>query len=49
MTNPDQPVMPPKVSYRQALRFAEEHKRGRAHRATAAASPFRDKIEDLKP
>jgi hypothetical protein len=48
MTNPDEPVMPPKVSYRQARRFAEAYKRGRPHRATSAAIPFRDKIEDLK-
>jgi pyruvate dehydrogenase (quinone) len=49
MTNPDEPVMPPKVSYRQARRFADEYKHGGAHRATTAATPFRDKIEDLKP
>jgi pyruvate dehydrogenase (quinone)/pyruvate oxidase len=49
MTNPDEPVMPAKVSYREARRFAEAYKHGHARRATAAATPFRDKIEDLKP
>jgi hypothetical protein len=49
MTNPDEPVMPPQGQLPSAGRFAEEHQRGHAHRATAAATPFRDKIEDLKP
>lgn len=48
LTNPDEPPMPPKVSYEQAKGFAKAFLRGQPHKATIATTLFRDKIEELR-
>jgi pyruvate dehydrogenase (quinone)/pyruvate oxidase len=47
LTNPDEPPMPPKVSYEQAKKFAQAFVRGQPHKATIASTIFRDKISEL--
>jgi pyruvate dehydrogenase (quinone) len=46
--NPDEPPMPPKVTYDQAKGFAEAFLKGQPRRATIASTLFRDKIDQLK-
>jgi pyruvate dehydrogenase (quinone) len=48
LTNPDEPPMPPKVSYEQAKGFAKAFLKGQPHKATIASTLFRDKIAELK-
>jgi hypothetical protein len=48
LTNPEEPPMPPRVSYEQAKGFAKAFLRGQPHRATIASTLFRDKIDELK-
>lgn len=48
VVNPDEPPMPPKVSYEQAKGFAEAFLKGQPHRATIASTLFRDKIAQLR-
>jgi pyruvate dehydrogenase (quinone) len=48
LTNPNEPPMPPKVTYEQAKGFAEAFLHGQPHRATIASTIFRDKIDELK-
>jgi pyruvate dehydrogenase (quinone) len=48
LTNPDEPPMPPKVSYEQAKKFAQAFVRGQPHKATIASTIFRDKISELR-
>src|SRR5690348_2884479 len=46
--NPDEPPLPGKVEYKQAVKFAEAFLRGQPRKATIATTLFRDKIEQLK-
>jgi pyruvate dehydrogenase (quinone)/pyruvate oxidase len=46
--NPDEPPMPGKVQYKQAVKFAEAFLKGQPHKATIASTLFRDKISELK-
>ncbi len=46
--NPDEPPLPGKVEYQQALKFAEAFMRGQPRKATIATTLFRDKVEQLK-
>ncbi len=46
--NPDEPPLPGKVEYQQAVKFAEAFLRGQPRKATIATTLFRDKIEQLK-
>jgi pyruvate dehydrogenase (quinone)/pyruvate oxidase len=48
MVNPDEPPMPPKVTYDEAKGFAQSFLKGTPRRATIASTLFRDKIEQLK-
>jgi thiamine pyrophosphate-dependent acetolactate synthase large subunit-like protein len=48
LTNPDEPPMPPKVSYEQAKGFAKAFLKGQPHKATIASTLFRDKIAELR-
>ncbi len=48
LVNPDEPPMPPKVSYEQAKGFATAFLKGQPHKATIASTLFRDKIAELK-
>ena len=48
VVNPDEPPMPPKVTYKQAKGFAEAFLKGQPHRATIASTLFRDKIAELR-
>ena len=48
LTNPDEPPMPPKVSYDQAKGFAEAFLHGQPRKTTIASTLFRDKIAELK-
>ncbi len=48
LTNPDEPPMPPKVSYEQAKGFTKAFLKGQPHKATIASTLFRDKISELK-
>ncbi len=48
LTNPDEPPMPPKVSYDQAKGFAKAFLKGQPHKATIASTLFRDKIAELR-
>src|SRR5205085_11952909 len=43
--NPDEPPMPPKVTYKQAKGFAEAFLKGQPRRASIASTIFRDKLE----
>jgi pyruvate dehydrogenase (quinone)/pyruvate oxidase len=47
VVNPDEPPMPPKVRYDQAVRFAESFLRGQPRRASIASTLFRDKLDQL--
>ena len=46
--NPDEPPLPGKVEYKQAVKFAEAFLRGQPRKSTIATTLFRDKIEQLK-
>jgi pyruvate dehydrogenase (quinone)/pyruvate oxidase len=46
--NPDEPPLPGKVEYKQAVKFAEAFLRGQPRKATIASTLFKDKIEQLK-
>ena len=46
--NPDEPPLPGKVEYQQAVKFAEAFLRGQPRKMTIASTLFRDKIEQLK-
>ena len=48
VTNPDEPPMPPKVTYEQAKGFTEAFLKGQPHKATIATTLFRDKISELR-
>jgi pyruvate dehydrogenase (quinone) len=48
VVNPDEPPMPPKVTYEQAKGFAESFLKGQPRRSTIASTVFRDKIDELK-
>ena len=48
LTNPDEPPMPPKVTYEQASGFAKAFLKGQPHKATIATTLFRDKIDQLR-
>jgi pyruvate dehydrogenase (quinone) len=47
--DPNEPPMPGKVSYEQAVHFAQAFLRGEPHRAAMATTLFKDKIKELKP
>ena len=46
--NPDEPPLPGKVEYKQAVKFAEAFLRGQPRKATIATTLFRDKIDQLR-
>jgi pyruvate dehydrogenase (quinone)/pyruvate oxidase len=46
--NPDEPPLPGKVEYKQAVKFAEAFLRGQPRKATIASTQFKNKIEQLK-
>jgi pyruvate dehydrogenase (quinone)/pyruvate oxidase len=46
--NPDEPPLPGKVEYNQAVKFAEAFLRGQPRKATIATTLFKDKIDELK-
>ena len=48
LTNPDEPPLPPKVTYQQAKKFAEAFLLGQPHRATIASTLFRDRLSELR-
>jgi len=48
VVNPDEPPMPPKVTYKQAKGFAESFLKGQPRRSTIASTLFRDKIDELR-
>ena len=48
LTNPDEPPMPAKVSYEQAVGFAKAFLRGEPDRAPIASTLFKDKIAELR-
>ena len=48
VVNPDEPPMPAKVHYDEAVKFARSFLKGTPRRATIASTLFRDKIEQLK-
>jgi thiamine pyrophosphate-dependent acetolactate synthase large subunit-like protein len=48
LTNPDEPPMPPKVTYEQAKGFAKAFLKGQPRKATIASTLFRDKLADLR-
>jgi pyruvate dehydrogenase (quinone)/pyruvate oxidase len=48
VVNPDEPPMPPKVTYEQAKGFAEAFLKGQPRRSTIASTVFRDKFDALK-
>jgi pyruvate dehydrogenase (quinone)/pyruvate oxidase len=48
LTNPDEPPMPPKVTYEQAKGFTKAFLKGQPHKSTIASTLFRDKIAELK-
>ncbi|HEX3393888.1 MAG TPA: thiamine pyrophosphate-binding protein [Acidimicrobiales bacterium] len=48
LTNPDEPPMPAKVSYKQAKGFATAFLKGQPHKATIATTLFHDKIAELR-
>jgi thiamine pyrophosphate-dependent acetolactate synthase large subunit-like protein len=48
LTNPEEPPMPPKVSYEQAKGFAKAFLHGQPHKVTIASTLFRDKISALR-
>ena len=46
--DPDEPPMPPKVTYEQAKRFTQAFLHGQPHRASTLAAIARDKINQLR-
>jgi len=46
--NPDEPPMPPKVTYEQAKGFAKAFLAGQPRKVTIASTLFRDKLSELK-
>ncbi|HEY7281426.1 MAG TPA: thiamine pyrophosphate-dependent enzyme [Actinomycetota bacterium] len=48
VVNPDEPPMPPKVTYDQAKKFAESFLKGTPRRASITSTIARDKIDQLK-
>jgi len=48
LTNPDEPPMPPNVTYEQAKGFAKAFLKGQPHKAAIATTLFRDRITELK-
>ena len=48
LVNPDEPPMPPRVTYEQAKGFAEAFMKGQPRRSTIASTLFRDKVDQLK-
>jgi pyruvate dehydrogenase (quinone)/pyruvate oxidase len=46
--NPDEPPLPGKVEYKQAVKFAQAFLRGQPRKATIATTLFKDKIDQLK-
>jgi pyruvate dehydrogenase (quinone)/pyruvate oxidase len=48
VVNADEPPMPAKVHYDEAVKFARSFLKGTPRRATIASTLFRDKIEQLK-
>jgi pyruvate dehydrogenase (quinone) len=48
LTNPDEPPMPPKVTYEQAKGFGKAFLKGQPRRATIASTLFRDKLAELR-
>jgi pyruvate dehydrogenase (quinone)/pyruvate oxidase len=46
--NPDEPPLPGKVEYKQAVKFGDAFLRGQPRKATIATTLFKDKIEQLK-
>ena len=48
LTNPNEPPMPPKVSYEQAKNFSLAFLRGEAHRSAIAVTLYEDKIDELR-
>jgi len=48
VVNPDEPPMPPKVSYEQAKGFAEAFLRGQPRRAAIASTLLHDKLDQLR-
>ena len=48
LTNPEEPPMPPKVTYDQAKGFAAAFLKGQPHKATIASTLFRDKLSELR-
>ena len=46
--NPDEPPLPGKVEYKQAVKFAEAFLRGQPRKATIATTLFRDKIDQFR-
>jgi pyruvate dehydrogenase (quinone) len=48
VVNPDEPPMPPKITYEQAKGFAESFLRGQPRRAAIASTLLRDKLDRMK-
>jgi pyruvate dehydrogenase (quinone)/pyruvate oxidase len=46
--DPNEPPLPGKVSYEQAVKFAQAFLRGQPHRAAIATTLFKDKIQQLR-
>jgi pyruvate dehydrogenase (quinone)/pyruvate oxidase len=46
--NPDEPPMPPKVTYEQARNFGLAFERGESYRSSIAFTLFRDKIDEFR-
>jgi pyruvate dehydrogenase (quinone)/pyruvate oxidase len=46
--DPNEPPMPGKVSYEQAVHFAQAFLRGQPHRAAIATTLFKDRIQQLR-
>jgi pyruvate dehydrogenase (quinone) len=46
--NPDEPPLPGKVEYKQAVKFAQAFLRGQPRKATIATTLFRDKIDQFR-
>jgi pyruvate dehydrogenase (quinone)/pyruvate oxidase len=48
VTNPEEPPLPPKVTYEQAKGFTAAFLKGQPNRATIATTLFRDKLSELR-
>ena len=46
--NPDEPPLPGKVEYKQAVKFPQAFPRGQPRKSTIATTLFRDKIDQLR-